>query len=57
MSTHLRDQHTISAKAQKAIVEKYKGHTLADPREIPLPLPLDRPFKALAAPIEAFLCD
>ncbi len=25
--------------------------------EIPLPLPLGRPFEALAAPIEAFLCD
>jgi len=57
LSTHLRDQHSIPAKARKAIVAKYNSYSLPGPKEIPLPPPFGRPFEALAAPVEAFLCD
>jgi len=39
LSTHLHDQHSILAKAQKAIVAKYNSYSLPGPKEIPL-LPL-----------------
>lgn len=34
LSTHLRNQHFIPAKARKAIVEKYNSYTLLDPKDI-----------------------
>lgn len=54
---YLRDRHTIPAKARKAIVEEYNSYTLLDPKDISLPPPFRPPFEAIAAPIEAFLCD
>lgn len=57
LSTHLRDHHSIPAKARKAIVAKYHSYPLLDPKEISLPPLFGRPFEALAAPIEVFLCD
>jgi len=57
LSTHLRDQHSIPAKARKATVEEYRSCALLDPTELSLPPPFGPPFNALAAPIRAFLCD
>ena len=57
LSTHLCDQHSIPAKARKAIVAKYDSYSIPSPKEISLPPPFGRPFAALAAPVEAFLCD
>jgi len=55
LSTHLRDQHYMPAKARKATVKKYRSYKLVDPKGIPLPPLFEPPFEALAAPTEAFM--
>jgi hypothetical protein len=57
LSTHLRDCHSIPAKVRKAIVEKYNGYALLNPKDVPLPPSFGLPFEFLAGPMEAFLCD
>lgn len=57
LSTHLCNQHFISAKTWKAIVEKYNSYTLLNSKDILLPPLFKQSFEALTVTVKAFLCD
>jgi len=57
LDSHLRDYHPITLKQRKAITRKYAQHELLEPTSVPLPPPLEAPFKALGKPVDAFLCE